>query len=115
MKAAEGWRRCRWSRPVLASAVRRTLDLPNRNLDLRKVSGVDFRIGPGVAGSKEDPTAARDDILDIARSLVRSGEGLVLVPDTLQTAHSILKHRVAHDFLYEIGNDTRGLPIGWQE
>ena len=35
--------------------------------------GVDFRIGLGVAWSKEDPTAASDDIIDIARSLVRVG------------------------------------------
>ena len=50
-----------------------TLDLPNRNFELRKVRGVDFRIGLGVAWSKGDPTAARDDIIDIARSLVRVG------------------------------------------
>ncbi len=50
-----------------------TLDLPNRNFELRKVRGVDFRIGLGVAWSKDDPTAARDDIIDICRSLVRSG------------------------------------------
>ena len=50
-----------------------TLDLPNRNFELRKVRGVDFRIGLGVAWSKDDPTAARDDIIDIARSLVRVG------------------------------------------
>jgi DNA-binding transcriptional LysR family regulator len=51
-----------------------TLDLPNRNFELRKVRGVDFRIGLGVAWSKDDPTAARDDIIDIARSLVRAGK-----------------------------------------
>ena len=50
-----------------------TLDLPNRNFELRKVRGIDFRIGLGVAWSKDDPTAARDDIIDIARSLVRQG------------------------------------------
>ncbi|RDL47842.1 Hca operon transcriptional activator HcaR [Ensifer sp. M14] len=50
-----------------------TLDLPNRNFELRKVRGVDFRIGLGVAWSKDDPTAVRDDIIDIARSLVRAG------------------------------------------
>ena len=33
--------------------------------------GVDFRIGMGVAWNTEDPTAAHDDIIDIARSLVR--------------------------------------------
>ncbi|NVD42943.1 hypothetical protein BLJAPNOD_05693 [Ensifer sp. M14] len=50
-----------------------TLDLPNRNFELRKVRGVDFKIGLGVAWSKDDPTAARVDIIDIARSLVRAG------------------------------------------
>ncbi len=35
------------------------LDLPNRNFELRKVRGVDFRIGPCVAWSKDDATAAR--------------------------------------------------------
>ncbi|MGF6177399.1 hypothetical protein ABIE33_005719 [Ensifer sp. 4252] len=35
--------------------------------------GVDFRIGLDVAWSKDDPTAARDDIIVIARSLVRQG------------------------------------------
>jgi DNA-binding transcriptional LysR family regulator len=50
-----------------------TRDLPNRNFELRKVKGIDFRIGLGVAWSKEDPTASRDDIIDIARSLARPG------------------------------------------
>ncbi|WEX75101.1 LysR family transcriptional regulator [Sinorhizobium numidicum] len=50
-----------------------TQDLPNRNFELRRVRGVDFRVGLGVAWNKEDPTAARDDIIDIARSLVRPG------------------------------------------
>ena len=46
-----------------------TRDFPNRNFELRKVRGVDFRIGMGVAWNTEDPTAARDDIIDIARSV----------------------------------------------
>jgi DNA-binding transcriptional LysR family regulator len=50
-----------------------TKDLPNRNFELRKVRGIDFKIGLGVAWSKEDPTASRDDIIDIARSLARPG------------------------------------------
>jgi DNA-binding transcriptional LysR family regulator len=50
-----------------------TKDLPNRNFELRKVKGIDFKIGLGVAWSKEDPTASRDDIIDIARSLARPG------------------------------------------
>jgi hypothetical protein len=37
------------------------------------VRGIDFRIGLGVAWSKDNPIAARDDIIDIARSLVRAG------------------------------------------
>ena len=35
------------------------------------VRGVDFRIGMGVAWNTEDPTSSRDDIIDIARALVR--------------------------------------------
>jgi DNA-binding transcriptional LysR family regulator len=50
-----------------------TQGMPNRNFELRKVRGVDFRIGLGVAWNKEDPTAGRDDIIDIARSLARPG------------------------------------------
>lgn len=50
-----------------------TLDLPNRNFEFRRVRGVDFRIGLGAAWSKDDPTAARHDVIDIARSLVRTG------------------------------------------
>ncbi|KQV16774.1 LysR family transcriptional regulator [Rhizobium sp. Root1203] len=50
-----------------------TLDLPNRAFELKKVRGIDFRIGLGVAWSKDDPTASRDDIIDIARSLARPG------------------------------------------
>ncbi len=50
-----------------------TLDLPNRAFELKQVSGIDFRIGLGVAWNKDDPTAARDDIIDIARSLARPG------------------------------------------
>jgi len=40
---------------------------------LKKVRGIDFSIGPGVAWNREDLTASRDDIVDIARSLVRPG------------------------------------------
>jgi len=46
-----------------------TQDLPNRNFFLRKVEGIDFNIGLGIAWNKEDPTANRDDIIQIARSL----------------------------------------------
>jgi DNA-binding transcriptional LysR family regulator len=50
-----------------------TAELPDRDIVLKKVRGIDFRIGLGVAWNKEDPTAARDDIIDIARSLARPG------------------------------------------
>ncbi|EJJ30063.1 LysR family regulator, partial [Rhizobium sp. CF142] len=50
-----------------------TQDLPNRGFELKKVRDVDFKIGLGPAWNREDPTASRDDIIDIARSLVRSG------------------------------------------
>jgi DNA-binding transcriptional LysR family regulator len=50
-----------------------TQDLPNRGFELRQVRGIDFKIGLGVAWNREDPTASRDDIIDIARSLVRPG------------------------------------------
>jgi hypothetical protein len=36
------------------------------------LTGIDLKIGLGVAWSKDDPTAARDDIIDIART--RSGD-----------------------------------------
>ncbi|MBY5878491.1 LysR family transcriptional regulator [Rhizobium leguminosarum] len=48
-----------------------TEGLPNRAFELKAVRGIDFRIGLGVAWNKEDPTASRDDIVDIARSLGR--------------------------------------------
>lgn len=48
------------------------LDLPSRNFELRKVRGAGSRIGLGVASSKVDLTAARDEIIDIARQLVRA-------------------------------------------
>ncbi len=50
-----------------------TQDLPNRGFELKTVRGVDFKIGLGVALNREDLTAGRDDIIDIARSLARSG------------------------------------------
>ncbi|MBB3397895.1 DNA-binding transcriptional LysR family regulator [Rhizobium sp. BK060] len=50
-----------------------TLELPNCAFELKKVKGIDFRIGLGVAWYREDPTASRDDIVDIARSLARAG------------------------------------------
>jgi hypothetical protein len=46
-------------------------ELPDRDIVLKKVRGSISRIGLGVAWNKEDPTAGRDDIIDIARSLAR--------------------------------------------
>lgn len=56
-----------------SSLLSRLEDLPNRNFALRPVGGVDLKIGLGVAWNKEAPTASRDDIIDIARSLERPG------------------------------------------
>jgi DNA-binding transcriptional LysR family regulator len=50
-----------------------TAELPGRNVVLKEVTGIDLKIGLGVAWSKDDPTAARDDIIDIARTLGRQG------------------------------------------
>jgi DNA-binding transcriptional LysR family regulator len=50
-----------------------TTDIPNRSFVLKKVRGIDFKIGLGIAWSKEDPTASRDDIVEIAKSMVRRG------------------------------------------
>lgn len=50
-----------------------TEGLPNQAFELKAVRGIDFRIGLGVAWNKEDPTASRDDFVDIARSLARPG------------------------------------------
>jgi DNA-binding transcriptional LysR family regulator len=44
-----------------------------------KGGGVDFRIGMCVAWNMEDPTAARDDIIDVARPLVRPPRPLAAV------------------------------------
>ncbi|MGO8045273.1 LysR family transcriptional regulator [Rhizobium johnstonii] len=51
-----------------------TLDIPNRTFVLRKVRGIDFKIGLGIAWSKNDPTASRDDIVDMAKSLARRAQ-----------------------------------------
>jgi len=48
-----------------------TADLPSQNVELRQVRGIDFKIGLGVAWNIDDPRTARDDIIDIARSLVK--------------------------------------------
>lgn len=45
--------------------------LPGRDVVLKKVTRIDLKIGLGVAWSKYYPTAARDDIIDIARTLGR--------------------------------------------
>jgi DNA-binding transcriptional LysR family regulator len=62
-----------------------TADLPGRNVELRTVRGINFKIGLGVAWNIDDPTTARDDIIDIARSLVR-GEGKPRQVDTATAA-----------------------------
>ncbi|WP_376743661.1 hypothetical protein [Ensifer canadensis] len=49
-----------------------TLDLPNGNFELRKVRGR-LQDRAWVAWSNNEPTAARDDIIDIARALDRAG------------------------------------------
>lgn len=46
-----------------------TSGLPDRDLVLRKVGDVDFNVGLSIAWNKEDPTANRDEIIDIARSM----------------------------------------------
>lgn len=48
-----------------------TNDLPNRNFRLRKIAEINFEIGLAIAWNKEDPTANRDDIVEIAGSLRR--------------------------------------------
>lgn len=44
-------------------------ELPNRNVVFRKVEGVDFSVSLSIAWNKEDPTANRDEIIEMARSL----------------------------------------------
>lgn len=44
-------------------------NLPNRNFRLKAVEEIDLRIGLGLAWSKQDPTANRDDIIEIGRQL----------------------------------------------
>ncbi|MGF6178577.1 hypothetical protein ABIE33_006897 [Ensifer sp. 4252] len=43
------------------------------NFELKPVRGVDLKIGLGVAWNKEDPSASRDDFIDIPGSLARPG------------------------------------------
>jgi len=46
-----------------------TSELSERDLVLRKVAGVDFNVGLSIAWNKEDPTANRDEIVELARSI----------------------------------------------
>ncbi|SDG87884.1 LysR family transcriptional regulator [Pelagibacterium luteolum] len=46
-----------------------TSELADRNLVFRKVEGVDFSVGLSIAWNKEDPTANRDEIVEMARSI----------------------------------------------
>lgn len=47
-------------------------NLPNRNFNLIKVKDVDFKVGMGIAWSKEDPSANLEDIVDIAKNLAKT-------------------------------------------
>jgi hypothetical protein len=49
-----------------------TTDIPNRTF-AQEGEGIDFKIGLGIALRKEDPTACNDDMVEIAKSLVRRG------------------------------------------
>ena len=53
-----------------------TQDLPHRSFCLKEVKGVDLTIGMGLAWSKEDPTANRDEIVEIVRSLATASRPL---------------------------------------
>ena len=44
--------------------------IPGRNFELRTVEGIDLRIGLGLAWSTDDPTANRDSIIELCRSLI---------------------------------------------
>ncbi|UXN76145.1 LysR family transcriptional regulator (plasmid) [Devosia sp. A8/3-2] len=44
-------------------------ELPNRDVVFRNVERVDFSVGLSIARNKEDPTANRDEIIEMARSL----------------------------------------------
>ncbi|WMT92908.1 LysR family transcriptional regulator [Pelagibacterium sp. H642] len=46
-----------------------THELPNRDVVLRHVEGIDFKVGLSIAWNKEDPTANRDEIVEMAWSL----------------------------------------------
>jgi DNA-binding transcriptional LysR family regulator len=44
-------------------------ELPNKLVEFKSVEGIEFGVGLSIAWSKDDPTANRDEILEIARSL----------------------------------------------
>jgi hypothetical protein len=46
-------------------------ELPDRDIVLKKVRGTDLGSGLGLPGTRKPPTVARDEIIDIARSLAR--------------------------------------------
>lgn len=56
-----------------------TRDLPHQSFRLREVEGVDFTIGMGLAWNKEDPTANREEIVEIARTLAAASRSLKAV------------------------------------
>jgi DNA-binding transcriptional LysR family regulator len=53
-----------------------TADLPQRNFRLRDVEGIDFKIGLAIAWNNDDPTANRDDIVEMARGLSAASKNL---------------------------------------
>ncbi|KQW65261.1 hypothetical protein ASD03_35390 [Ensifer sp. Root127] len=61
------WYRRSWHRLCAGTGT----GLPNRNFEFGRVRGVDF--GLGLASSKDDPKAARDNIANIGRSLAKAG------------------------------------------
>lgn len=45
-------------------------EIPGRNFELRSVEEVDLQIGLGLAWSADDPTANRDSIIELCRTLI---------------------------------------------
>lgn len=56
---------------LLTRSTRRIVQTRARGAVLKKVTGIDLKIGLGIAWSKDAPAAAPDDIIDIARTLGR--------------------------------------------
>lgn len=62
-----------WVGVQLLTRSARKVQLTRAGTVLKKVTGIDLKIGLGIAWSKDDPAAAPDDIIDIARTLGRPG------------------------------------------